>query len=91
MNNVEKDWLEFRDAVVPLDASEGQVNAMKMAFFSGGYATFNLITTTGGLTLEGAIEKVEKIEQEFYNFIADLDSKSTAMEEKLDGDKITEH
>ena len=75
---IEAGWIGLRLAAVPLDAPEIQLREMRQAFFAGAQHLFFSIMTIldpGSEPTEADLRRMDLIDKELRNFIADFAAK----------------
>jgi hypothetical protein len=72
---IEAGWISLRLMTLPLDASDVQLNDMRMAFFAGAqhlFASLMAIMDPGAEPTEQDCQRMEKINNELQIFLAEM-------------------
>lgn len=70
MKTVQDQWESFESGVINPDAGPGQRDQMRLAFYAGAWAMFNLVARVGEheVTEDEGVEFVEKLRLECEDF-----------------------
>lgn len=74
MRSIGDQWSSYQKQVLPLGASEVQINECRMAFYAGAFAMMQVFTSIGepDVSEEAGMALIESFNQEFAEYAASL-------------------
>ena len=69
MKHIQREWLEFRDKLIPMGADGVQLQEMKKAFFAGAFVMRQVLEKVGNLPQKEAFKVFGELDAEFNEVI----------------------
>jgi len=84
MRTVQAEFLSYKNAVIPKDASSIQVEECRRAFYAGAVSMMKIMTSIGepGVSERAGIEIINGINSELAEFIKDIGKGTRSCERK---------
>ncbi len=81
MGTLEKQWQSFREQVIPANANEVQLAAMRQAFYAGALVTFGEVKDLSTMCESHAVAKMVEMDEELQGFREEASAMAQAADE----------